>query len=371
MQSAHRDDFFQTTASLEESRRKAEKAGNKNGNPIQLPGKILAIAPDPFNLNSIFIAESSGVLRTIALETGETTAVYRGPTAPLTSLSFSPDGKTVFSGCWDKSIWSWDVKTRKPGRRYLGHTDFVKTVLYPRVSGFNILISGGADAEVIIWDVSKGTRLHVLKDHSRGVQDLILDPVATEASGVITVFSAGSDRTILPFSIPSSPGSLAVSEPILEHETSVYRLFFDEDGDLWTASADKTVKCLTRESGWKSDLILEHPDFVRYVVVHEAGGWVITACRDEDVRIWNRATGELHHTYHGHFEEVTGLLLLGSKVVSVSIDGTIRQWSLRPEDLHQAKLEARGVPKDEETAQGGGMLTEEEERELDELLNEY
>ncbi|WEW55855.1 hypothetical protein PRK78_001288 [Emydomyces testavorans] len=375
MQSAHRDDFFQTTTSLEESHRRAEKSGNKNGNPIKLPGKLLAIASDPFKNDSVFVAESSGVLRAVALEgntqTGEITATYRGPTAPLTSLCFSADGMTVFAGCWDKNIWSWDVKTHKPGRKYVGHTDFVKTVFCPWVADCNLLISGGADAEVIVWDVINGTRLHVLKEHSRGVQDLAMDPVVAEDNSSIVIFSAGSDRKILHFRIPLNVGNLSVSEPILEHETSVYRLFFDEDGDLWTASADKTAKCLTRESGWKSEISLEHPDFVRDVVVHEAGGWVITACRDEEVRIWNRATGKLHHTYSGHFEEVTGLLLFGSKVVSVSIDGTIRQWSLHPEDLRRAKLEASGTAlQNEETPPQQGLLTEEEERELDELLNE-
>ncbi|EEP81108.1 hypothetical protein UREG_05950 [Uncinocarpus reesii 1704] len=364
MQSTNPDNFFHTTASLEDSRRKAGKSGNKNGSPIKLPSKILAIAADPFNTDSVFVAESSGVLRVVALETSETTAIYRGPTAPLTSLCFSTDGRTVFAGCWDKSIWSWDVKTRKAGRKYVGHNDFVKAVLCPNTAGRNLLVSGGADADVLVWDISDGKILHVSQNHCRGIQSLAQDPVVTDDSTSITVFSAGSDRTILCFRIPINAGSMTVAESILEHETSVYKLLFDEDGDLWTASADKTAKCLARENGWKSELSMEHPDFVRDVAVHEAGGWVVTACRDEE-------TGELHHTYSGHFEEVTGLVLLGTKVVSVSIDATIRQWSLRPEDIRQAKLEASGAAaEDEEPPRGQSMLTADEERELDELLND-
>lgn len=76
---------------------------------------------------------------------------------------------------------------------------------------------------------------------------------------------------------------------LLVHDTSVYKLLFDADGDLWTASADKTAKCLVRDDAWKPNLTLKHPDFVRDVVVHEQGGWVITACRDEEVRVWNRS----------------------------------------------------------------------------------
>ncbi|KAI1932963.1 hypothetical protein LOZ58_006842 [Ophidiomyces ophidiicola] len=383
MQSPYRDDFFQTTTSIKESCRKEKKSGNKNGNPIKLPGKVLAIAADPFKASSVFVAESSGVLRAVALEGGETTAIYKGPSAPLTSLCFSTDGTTVFAGCWDKTIWSWHVKTRNPGHNYVGHVDFVKTVLCSEFNNMTLLVSGGADAKIIIWDLHNGAQLHVLQCHSRGIQSLAIDPITHD------IFSAGSDRAILGFAIRPDSKDLTVFDPILEHQTSIYKLFFDDDGDLWTASADNTAKCLTKSSAWTASLTLEHPDFVKDVVVHEAGGWVITACRDEEVRIWDRAvselplfyikscvlilgikTGTLHHTYSGHFEEVTGLLLLGLKIVSISIDGTIRQWSIHPQDLLRAKIDLSNDALTRTAERSYGLLTEEEERELADLLDQ-
>lgn len=67
---------------------------------------------------------------------------------------------------------------------------------------------------------------------------------------------------------------------------------------------------------------------------------------------------------------MTGLLLIGSLVVSVSIDATIRQWSLRPKDLQKAIEEAKKKPAEEEQPKQESMLTEEEERELAELMGE-
>lgn len=224
----------------------------------------------------------------VSSQTGETSAIYKGPTAPLTSLCFSPDGATIYAGCWDKTIWSWDVATRKPQRKYEGHTDFVKAVISTIVEKRQILVSGGADSEIIVWDASSGKRLHILKGHARAIQDLKTDPMVSEGDKTLTLYSAGSDRTIRSFRLPSGSASPALSDPIIEHETSVYKLFFDEDGDLWTASADKTAKCLARESNWKTNMTLEHPDFVRDVAVHERSGYVVTACRDEEVRVWNR-----------------------------------------------------------------------------------
>ncbi|KAM5471814.1 hypothetical protein MauCBS54593_003220 [Microsporum audouinii] len=370
MQTSNRDYFFQTTAQLENAERKREKSKNSNGGPIKLQSKILAITADPTRGDAVFLAESSGAARQLMLETGESAAVYRGPTAPLPCICLSPDGSTVYAGCWDKSIWSWDVKTRKPGHKFSGHTDFVKAVIYASSSGRNLLISGGADAEIIIWDATTGTRLHVLKGHAHGIQCLATDPIAKAEGGPLTVFSASSGQGIQSFTVPPSLSDVALSDPFKVHETSIYKIFFDEDGDLWTASADNIARCLTRQRGWKSETALEHPDYVKDIVVDEARGWVITACRDEEVRVWDRATGELHHTFSGHFEEVTGLLIVGSKVISVSIDATVRQWPLDPREIQQAKAAAEEKTQAAAEPAPESMLTEEEERELDELLND-
>jgi WD40 repeat protein len=204
--------------------------------------------------------------------------------APVTSLCLSPDGKLLFAGCWDKAIWSWDTVTGQPRQKYEGHADFVRSVTSAGLLGDDLLISGGADAQVLVFNIASGERLETFKGHSRGIQDLVLDPESEGTQPI--VFSAGSDREIRQFSIF---GGGSTADPLLPHDTSVYKLFFDNDGDLWTASADKTAKCLVRQDGWKANLTLEHPDFVRDVVVYETGGWVVTACRDEEVRVWNRS----------------------------------------------------------------------------------
>lgn len=154
----------------------------------------------------------------------------------------------------------------------------------------------------------------------------------------------------------------------------MYRIRFDADGDLWTASADKTAKHLVRDRSWQSDTTLQHPDFVRDVLPFEELGLAVTACRDEEVRVWEISSGELVCTYSGHFEEITGLARVASdarKVVSVSIDGTVRQWSLERQDMvkYQEDL-AKGDKVEEEAEKKEGLLTAEEEAELAELMDD-
>jgi len=93
------------------------------------------------------------------------------------------------------------------------------------------------------------------------------------------------------------------------------------------------------------------------------------------VIVWYRATGKLWHIYDGHYEEVTGLVILegGNKIVSVSIDGTIRTWALGKADLEKARQEReerlKGVLKEEKVQPKNSLLTAEEEAELADLMD--
>jgi WD40 repeat protein len=308
-------------------------------------------------------------------------------TAPLTSLAITPDDN-VYCGCWDKQIYgvplSAGLSRATTRSRLAGHTDFVKCVLATTIGGKPVLLSGGADAVIIVWDLSNGGPLHKLKGHTKALQDLAIDPLSlpehsSTPSDSFTLFSASSDREIRRWHIGLDaahelPESL--EEPILGHETSVYKLCFDNEGDLWTASADKTAKHLVRSRDWEADTTLQHPDFVRDVVVSEMAGVVVTACRDEEVRVWDASSGDLVCTYSGHFEEVTGLALVSDKlVVSVSIDGTVRRWSLERDGMkkylesveaeERGKEDGCGVKSD-----GGNVMTAEEEAELAELMED-
>ncbi|OAL55246.1 WD domain-containing protein [Pyrenochaeta sp. DS3sAY3a] len=367
--------YFQTTSSLEETARKAAKSKNAKGNPIRLPSKILAIIADPQDEQQIYVAEAAGSVKRINLKTNSVSATYSGPTAPLTSVAISPKSDTLFAGCWDKSIWSWSLSTRKLANRFQGHSDFVKAVIAFPLQDKDILVSASQDATIIVWDAATGEKLHTLKGHTRGILALAVDPTEYDPSkDSVTVFSAGSDREIRRWSVSFASASEVQPSPIIAHETSIDALYFDSDGDLWTASADKTSKCLSRGREWEEDSKSEHPDFVRDVTVDEEGGWAITACRDEEIRVWDKGSGKLHHTFSGHFEEVTGLLLCGQNLVSVSIDATIRQWSLRPQELAKAIKEAEderlGKEQEKEPDRKEGMMTAEEEAELAELLED-
>ncbi|KAI4869094.1 WD40 repeat-like protein [Hypoxylon rubiginosum] len=382
--------FFQTDAEQAKIERRELKANNKNGNPIALKSKLLAAIPDPTSPSAVFIAESAGSVRRVNVDTGDSKQVFRGPSAPVTCVAVGGSGnRTLFAGSWDKDIWSWDLASKVPGRKYSGHSDFVKAVVTTMLGGKDCLISGGADKKIIVWDTETGSRLHVLQDQTvsmMAVQDLVVDPVQSGPDEVILV-SASSDPHIRRWRIrldgfeqiqetsPDAPG--AARHAILEHDTTVYKVVFEsesEEVDLWTSSGDGTAKCLSRLKDFATDESFHHGDHVRAVAVTDQ--WIVTAGRDEDVKVWNRTSGKLYCILDGHYDEVTDLVVLdgGRRVVSVSIDGTVRTWPLGQIELDKVNKEkedkAKGVEKETPAEPPKGLMTDEEEAELAALMGD-
>ncbi|KAJ4422822.1 hypothetical protein N0V82_002478 [Gnomoniopsis sp. IMI 355080] len=386
--------FFESDADQSKRHKREAKSGNKFGKPIVLKSKIAAAVLDPNSpSNSVFIAESAGSVRRVNVD-DETTTVYKGPSAPVTCVAVGgPSNRSVFAGSWDKDIWSWDINTRQPGIKFVGHSDFVKAVICVKLGGKHVLISGGADKKIMVWDISTGSRLHVLQDSVTSmlaVQYLALDPAMSSDDEIIVV-SAGSDPQIRRWKIrlggwdqlvDVEPGQPSVERRSLSvHETGVYKVVFDHCGDeidLWSASGDGTVKCLERGRGFTADQVITHGDHVRAVAITDER--VVTAGRDEDLKFWDKATLDLVCVLQGHYDEVTDMVILakghghGDRLVSVSIDGTIRTWPLDKAGLDVAVQEQakpagdmEGVAPAEDSAD---MLTAEEEAELAELMDD-
>ncbi|OTB05431.1 hypothetical protein M426DRAFT_22023 [Hypoxylon sp. CI-4A] len=384
------DQFFQTDAEQAKIERREAKAGNKNGKPITLKSKLLAAIPDPSSPSSIFVAGSTGSVRRVNVDTEDTMQVFKGPSVPVTCVAVGgPNSNSLFAGSWDKNVWSWDLTSKTPGRKFSGHSDFVKAVITTKIGGKNILISGGADKKIMVWDIETGSRLHVLQDQvvsMMAIQDLVIDPLQSTPDEIVLV-SASSDPHIRRWRIrldgfeqikeasPDEPG--AVRHSILEHDTTVYKLVFDGEGDevdLFTSSGDGTAKCLSRLKGFATDDSVHHGDHVRTVAVTDQ--WIITAGRDEDIKVWNRSSGKLYSTLEGHYDEVTDLTVLdgGKRVVSVSIDGTVRTWPLDQTTLDKVNKEredrAQGVEKETRAESAKELMTVEEEAELAALMED-
>ncbi|KAF8441224.1 WD40-repeat-containing domain protein [Terfezia claveryi] len=392
------DRFFQSSDALRASTRRARKAANTRGSPVPVGSKILALLSDPASPDRVFVAESAGLARRLQLSSrSKGSHTYRGHTAPVTALALSPAADTLYTSSWDKSILAFDVPTRSLLRRFQNaHADFVKCLLYlpplPPIpsatataaatadSPGGLLLSGSSDSTINIYNPHTTKLLSTLSSHSRAVLCLAVDPAPPLAAPTpsYTVLSASSDREIRTWVVPASgsPPPFEACPPLTPHETSIYSMHLppSDPGHLYTASADRTALHLQLNPPPNPPSIIDtlpHPDFVTAVILAGFSSpdadadakYIVTACRDEHVRVWDRATAELVCVFEGHFDEVTSLCAVGARgwtVVSAGIDGTVNAV-VALEDGEQEQQEDFGGNKQ-------GLLTQEEERELAELM---
>ncbi|KAG1225476.1 hypothetical protein G6F68_019920 [Rhizopus microsporus] len=99
------------------------------------------------------------------------------------------------------------------------------------------------------------------------------------------IYSASSDGVMMKWDTES----MQVQKTYVGHETSIYCVRIWED-DLWTASADKTVRRCNIETG-NVDMTLKHPDRVKSLAL--AGPYIVTGSSDDDIRVWDIAVSSV------------------------------------------------------------------------------
>ncbi|KAL4907492.1 hypothetical protein BDW74DRAFT_125019 [Aspergillus multicolor] len=108
-----------------------------------------------FHPNSayVFTGSSDHTVRMWAVTTGNAVRMFTGHTGNITALACSRDGKTLASADDHGSILLWDLGHGRLLKRMRGHGKGGIWSLSWSVES-NVLVSGGADGTVRIWDVT-------------------------------------------------------------------------------------------------------------------------------------------------------------------------------------------------------------------------
>ncbi len=146
-----------------------------------------AAAPD---LSLAVYALPEGKIRAIDLRDGKELWTALAAKEFITTLAFSPDGKTLASaaGFTESDIRLWEVATGKQIGHLKGHGSFVAALVF--WPDGKKLASSSADQTIRIWDVGSQKCLDVLRGHRLEVWRLALLPDAR------TLVSGGKDGTV-------------------------------------------------------------------------------------------------------------------------------------------------------------------------------
>jgi WD40 repeat protein len=204
-------------------------------------------------------------------------------TSPITSLAYSPDGRILAIGGYQKV----ELKATDTGKvlaTLAGHADYVRSLAFSP-DGKWLAAAGGMpqrQGEIKIWDVANHQLLHTLIGHTDCIYSVAVSPDGK-------LLASGSyDKSII----------------------------------LWDATTGKNLKTLR-----------DHIDAVFAVAFSPDGKWLASGSQDRTVKIWSVATGERLYTLGNPTDSVTSIAFRhgSNQLAAAGFDKTIWVWNLTPE----------------------------------------
>ncbi|KAL8707110.1 MAG: hypothetical protein Q9220_007808 [cf. Caloplaca sp. 1 TL-2023] len=179
----------------------------------------------------------------------------------------------------------------------------------------DILVSGGCDRDVRVWNMATGASVHTLHGHTSTVRCL-------KMSGARTAISGSRDTTLRVWDLVSG----LCTSVLIGHQASVRCL--EIHGDLVVSgSYDTTAKIWSISSGQCLRTLQGH--FSQIYAIAFDGHRVATGSLDTSVRIWNPYDGTCLAILQGHTSLVGQLQMRASTLVTGGSDGSVRVWSLQ------------------------------------------
>ncbi|OQW91551.1 MAG: hypothetical protein BWK78_04320 [Thiotrichaceae bacterium IS1] len=293
--------------------------------------------------------------RFIDIMNGQPQRDYLGAKAPLYSLALSPDQKTIAAVGEEGSVVLFDLDKGILLKRLIGHTKHVRAVVFhPQTqwlatagddkqiilwslstgqplkqwqtteevwalavnSTGELLASGGRDKQVTLWN-AKGETLKTLAGHTDSVTSLAFSPDNT------LLASASYDDTTHLWQVSDGQARYILKA----HSDHVQKVVFSPPkGDLLaTASDDGTVRLWDVKTGDNTKVLRGHQDKV-FTVSFLNDHSLMSGSADSSLRLWDVANGVTMRVLQGHTASVTGLVTAGARVLSSSVDTTIKQW---------------------------------------------
>jgi WD40 repeat protein len=243
--------------------------------------------------------------------------VLAGLTRAVSAVAWTPDGRAIATGCWDKNAQIWDPATGEIQATLTGHTKPLTSIAWSPDG--RRLATGARDNTAAIWDPARAERSSELTGHRDHVRAVAWSPDGAQLA------TASSDATVR---IWTDAGAVRLA--LTGHEAYVNAVAWSPDGrTLATGSYDNTARLWNAADGTEQAVLTGHRSGVA-AVAWFPDGRLATGSWDQTVRVWDVETGKCVEELTGHTDAVTSVAVApdGRHLASGSNDKTVRLWSM-------------------------------------------
>lgn len=233
-------------------------------------------------------ASRSGEVKLWDMEPLKVRQRFHDHSRPVQDVGFSDDASRIAAGSWDGTISVRDLGQTGPPVQLIGHSDLVLATRF--VPGSNLLVSGSRDNTIRVWNTDSGKLIDVLEGHDDHIHTIRFRPDGQE-------FASAGHSSIRIWNTTNRENVATIAREIVQED---YSLEYHPDGRQLAAGTKRSV-----------------------------GFWAVDGTEIETVLASRREMRSLDFSPDG------------SRMVSVSVDGTVRVWDV----AHRTPLVTlRGAP---------------------------